>query len=302
MKLQIITDDLQTKVLDGVPDPTDDEIQDYYDANIDQFKTPETRDVRQIVNKDASKIEAARRLLEADSSDKSWTKVAKKYSSDEATSSAGGLRQALVAGQSGDPDFDDQVFGADEKTLVGPFKAQAGFYLIEVEKVTPASTTSLADAKDQISQTLKSSSQQLAATNFQNDFLAKWQKRSFCADDYVMDRCANFEAPPAQCSYQVADPDECGDAAVVSTKPVAPGTAGVVGAGAPAQGLPQGPHGVAPPIDATLQQGLPPGTTLPPGATAPTGAAPAGAAPTGAAPTGAAPTGAAPAGAAPTAP
>jgi parvulin-like peptidyl-prolyl isomerase len=292
VKLQAITSDLQKQALDAVPKPTDDEIQQYYDANIDQFKTPETRDVRQVVNKDAAKVQAAKVALEKDSSDKSWTKVAKKYSSDAATSTAGGLRQALVPGASGDQDFDDQVFGAEPKTLIGPFKGAAGFYLVEVEKITPASTTALADVKDQIKSTLAQSAQQLAETNFETDFLSKWRARSFCADDYVMDRCANYAAPPAQCSYQVANPDDCGDAPVVSTRPVAPGTAGVIGAGAPAVGLPQGPHGVAPPIDpsAAALQGLPQGAV--PGATGtvpPTGAAPAGAPPTGAAPTGAAP-------------
>ena len=44
------------------------EIEDFYDANKAQFEQPETRDVRQIVNKDQAKVEQAKALLEQDDS------------------------------------------------------------------------------------------------------------------------------------------------------------------------------------------------------------------------------------------
>ena len=57
-----------------------------------------------------------------------------------------------------------------------------------------------------------------------------------------------------------------------STKPQAPGTAGVFGAPA-AQGLPQGP--ITPAAATAATQGLPPGVTIP-GATGPPGTLPPG--------------------------
>ena len=89
--------------------------------------------------------------------------MAKKYSIDEATKSTGGLRQGVVAGQS-EPALDEQIFGAAEGELVGPFETDAGFYVIQVEKVTPAATQPLTDVSEQIRQTLAAQRQQEIAT------------------------------------------------------------------------------------------------------------------------------------------
>ena len=94
--------------------------------------------MRQILNKDEAKVEQAKALLEKDDSPANWKKVAAKYSTDTATKDSGGLRSGVAKGQS-DPALEGQIFSAPQGQLVGPFKAQAGFYLIEVEKITPAS-------------------------------------------------------------------------------------------------------------------------------------------------------------------
>ncbi len=82
---------------------------------------------------------------------------------------------------------------------MGPFQAQGGYYLIQVEKVTPAETTPLDEVSQQIKQQLSQGVQQQAVSDLQADFLAKWVQRSFCASDYVMDQCANF-TPPDSCN------------------------------------------------------------------------------------------------------
>ena len=109
--------------------------------------------MRVILTKEQAEAQAALAALQKDDSDETWQKVAKKYSIDEATKSTGGLRQGVVQGQS-EPALDDQIFSAQPNTLVGPFKGDAGYYVIEVEKITPAVTTPLDDVRQQISQTL----------------------------------------------------------------------------------------------------------------------------------------------------
>jgi hypothetical protein len=168
-----------------------------------------------------------------------------------------------VQGQ-GDPALDEQVFSAPLNQVAGPFQTDAGYYVIRVEKITPAQTTSLTDASDQIRQTLVSARQQQIAQDFQTDFLATWSNRTLCADDYRIDRCSNAEAPPSSCTKDVAEQQGC-DAPVPSTQPIQPGTAGVFGAPAPT-GLPQGP------ITPSAQQppgGVPPGLTPLPGGAQP---------------------------------
>ncbi len=275
--LQLVSDRIQTAVLPAEPTVTEDEIQTYYDENTVQFERPESRDVRVVLVKtqdDAAKVLAA---LQSDPSAKGFEQVAKQFSIDEATKSTGGLREAVVQGQS-EPALDEQIFSAPEGELVGPFQTDAGYYVIKVEGITPAETTPLDQAREQIKQTLIAARQQETAQAFQEDFQSKWVARTFCAEAYAIDRCANAPPPPSACTKELADTQGC-DAPVPSTRPIPPGTAGVFGAPA-AQGLPQGP---ITPQPATPAGALPPGVTLP-GTTAPPGTVPP-TAPQGAAPT-----------------
>ncbi len=259
VELQLLSDEIQKRVLPAEPSVSDSEIEDFYEANKAQFQQPETRDVREIVNRDQAKVERAKALLEQDDSPASWKKVAARFSTDAATKDSGGLRAGVAEGQS-DPALEEQIFSAAEGELVGPFQAQAGYHLIQVVKITPAETTPLSEISQQIGQQLAQAKQQQLGQNFQQDFLEKWRSRTFCADDYVIDRCENF-TPPRQ-AIPGAPP-------VVSTPAVQPGQATVF-PGQPIPALPQGP--ISP---TAAQPGIigPPGA-LPPGAVPPGGAPP----------------------------
>lgn len=260
VELQLLSDQVQKQVLAQDSGVSDSEIEDFYNANLAQFEQPETRDVRQIVNRDQAKVEQAKSLLEQDDSPASWKKVAARFSTDKATKDSGGLRAGVVEGQS-EPALEEQVFSAAEGQLVGPFKGQSDYYLIEVEKINPAQATPLSEVSEQIGQQLTQGKQQQISQNFQQDFLEKWRSRTFCADDYLIDRCENF-TPPLQ-TIPGAPP-------VISTPAVSPGRTAVF-AGQPIPALPQGPIQPA----AAQQPGVigPPGA-LPPG-TVPQGGAPA---------------------------
>jgi foldase protein PrsA len=268
VRLMLISDRIQAAVLPDNPPVSSDEVKAYYDANLAQFKQPETRDVRVILTKTEDDANAALAALQKDDSDGSFADVAKQYSIDDATKSTGGLRQGVVAGQS-EPALDTQIFSATQGDLVGPFKGDAGFYVIDVQKITPATTTSLSDATDQIKQTLVAARQQEIAQTFQTNFQTKWVARTFCADGYRIDRCANAEPVASTCTAEVAESQGC-PAPVPSTKPIAPGTATVFGA-AQTPGLPQGPVQPTPTVPAGATT---PGLTPVPGGAAPQTAPP----------------------------
>ncbi len=245
--LQLVSDQIQQDVIPEEPEVTDEEIDLYYEENQAQFEQPETRDVRQIKAQTEGEAEEALAALESDDSPGSWEDVAKEFSIDEATKGAGGLSQAVVEGQN-EPALDEQIFASPEGELVGPFETDTGWYVIQVESISPAQTQPLecpADdedctpASDTIRQTLVAARQQQLASRFQEDFTAKWKARTVCADDYLVDRCSNAEAPASLCTEEVAEETGCG-APVPSTKPILPGSAGVFGSPA-AVGLPQGP-------------------------------------------------------------
>ena len=283
VRLQLLSQRIQEEVL-GIepPDIPADEVAAYYEQNIDQFETPETRDVRLLLNTDQAKVEQAFTQLSQDDSPASWKQATKKFSIDEATAALGGLTQGVVKGQN-EPVLDEAIFSAPEGQVVGPVETDTGFYVLQVESITEASTQPLdQQTSDQIEQTLASEKQQEIATAYQADFLAEWRARTVCADDYAIDRCGNAPPPPDGCAGDdegeepgvdpaTGEPLEGCPAFVPSTQPVSPSSAG----DSTAVGLPQGPQGVAPPAPVVpgtpTIPGAPPGT-VPPGA--PPGAPP----------------------------
>jgi foldase protein PrsA len=259
-KIIVLSQELQKEVIPtNAPSVSEDLVRNFYEANKSQFTQPETRDVREIVNKDKAKVEQAKAILEKDDSDASWKKVAAKYSTDKATKTNGGLRQGVAQGQS-EPKLDEQIFAPSTTTgqLVGPFQGQAGWYLIEVEKVTPQSVTPIDKLESQIRQQLAQGEQQQIATAAQKSITDKWTARTFCAEGYVVQQCANYTPPPS--TTEGAPP-------VTSSGAVNPGQATVFPGQAPTA-LPQGPQYPAPKQQPSV---LGPGgaPTLPPGAAPP---------------------------------
>ena len=275
IRLIILGQDLQKAVVGTTPPSVPQEtVQNFYDANKAQFTQPETRDVREILNKDKSQVDAAKAQLEKSDSASNWKAAASKYSTDKATKSNGGLRKGVAKGQS-EPALDTQIFSAPTGQLVGPFKGQAGYYLIEVDKVTPASVTPLSKVESQIKQQLAQGLQQQKVSEVQASITAKWTSRTFCADAYVVQQCSNFTPPST--ATQGAPP-------VQSSGAVNPGHAATFPGQAPAA-LPQGPQYPAAKQPSVIGPSgaptLPPGTAPPSGAPPPSGAAPP---PSGAAP------------------
>ncbi|MDQ3728631.1 MAG: peptidyl-prolyl cis-trans isomerase [Actinomycetota bacterium] len=352
VELQILTQCLQDKVIPRDPsldddpnapqpragcesdeevDVSDDDIQAFYDDNIAQFETPETRDVRTLLNPDEDKAQEAADLLAEDASAENWKAVTKELSTDEATKDLGGLRPGVAPGQN-EPALDEAIFSAAEGEIVGPVETEAGFYVVEVEAVNAAATQPLdAATEDQIRAQLVTQEQQQAVTDFQDGFISKWRSRTVCSEDLLAndddgtieaqlaERCSNFSVPDDGCLADDPDdellpdpttgevptePEGCG--AFVPSRPVVPPLPlldadaqdpTAVPTSAPAgTALPQGVQG--PSVQALPQDALPLG--VPPTGAPPTGAPPTGAPPTGAPPTGAPPTGAPPTGAPPT--
>lgn len=212
VRLQVLSGKIQEELVPAEPEVSTDEIEAVYDANADQFTTPESRDVRLILARDREQADAALAELADDNSAAAFERVAKKFSSDEATRNSGGLREGVVEGQS-EPELDDAIFSAPEGELVGPVDTEQGYYVLQVDSIEPESTVSFEEAEPQLRETLVSARRdqltQLAVT----DFFNKWQRRTYCASDLRIPRCDNAseEDTSAQdCPQQAAlgDPDQ----------------------------------------------------------------------------------------------
>ncbi|PLX50433.1 MAG: hypothetical protein C0613_04205 [Desulfobulbaceae bacterium] len=137
----------------------DEEINSYYQQNISTYQKPEQRTARHILikadgtNDDESKARAEEILAQLRNG-ADFSELARKFSEDPGTAGQGGALGTFSRGQMV-PAFDEAVFGLAEGEISDLVKTRFGYHIIEVQSVTPARTTPLAEVKESITHTLK---------------------------------------------------------------------------------------------------------------------------------------------------
>lgn len=259
---------LQTKIVEQLeeeaPVPSSGEIEEYYEAaKSSQYTTPETREIRTVLNKDKTKAEEAKAQLEKDDSVESWEKVAKKYSTDPATKGKGGLQSGVAEGQLPEP-LNKTVFETDSGELGGPVKDSRGYTVFEVMTIDKEKTSELEEVKSQISTQLAEQASQQKKARFIRNFQSAWISRTFCAAGFAIELCANFkgsgrpaEADPACYEANPKKPAEACPAPITQVKPAQPGSITVL--------APEGQKLAQRPRPAGEEAALPEGAELPPG-------------------------------------
>jgi foldase protein PrsA len=202
-KLTTLRTKLQTDVTKGKDDVTDAQISAYYDKNKSRFATPETRDVRIILTKTEAEANEAKKALEDGGT---WKDVAKKYSTDDATKNNGGLLSGIAKGQQ-EKALDDAIFGASKGEIGGPVKTQFGWYVYEVEKVTPADQQTLDQAKDTIKQIIVSEQQQKALTTFEKNWEKTFKAQTLCRSGFTVEQCQNAPKTTPTATSTLAQPN-----------------------------------------------------------------------------------------------
>jgi foldase protein PrsA len=238
VRLEQLSNKLREKVVKGKDKVSDEQIRQYYDKNKKRFAQPERRDLRVVLTKTEERAQQARQALQ---DGQSWKRVAKRYSIDQASKNQGGSLLAVAKGQQ-EPALDKAVFAARKGQLQGPIKTQFGWYVFQVQKITPASQQTLEQAKATIRGILASENQQKALDAFIKDFQEKWREKTHCRSGYVTQDCENAPKPK-------------------STSTVPPGAVPQQGGGQAPPGTP--PQQQAPPQQAPPQQ-APPGAQTPP--------------------------------------
>ena len=150
------------KQVSGNPQPTQKDIQAYYDKNKDlQFTTPEQRCLSHILfNKDQKqKAEEVKQQLQNGGD---FAKLAKEYSQDPGSKDKGGDLGCQPKG-SFVPAFEEAAFGAKQGEIVGPVKTEFGYHIIKVNKIEAGGATPLKEVEPQIKDQI---AQQEQATKF----------------------------------------------------------------------------------------------------------------------------------------
>jgi len=281
VKLQLLSTQIQEAISKEAPPASSSEISDYYDTAKDaQYTTPESRDVRVVVNKDKAKIAAAKAALDKGDSAASWKKVATKYSSDPTTKAKGGLQPGLTEELlSSQAALKSAVFDNPTGVVVGPVSVEGNYFVLEVEKLNPAKVKSLAEVSAEIKTQLTQQVAQEVFSEFVAEYQSKWQSRTFCADGFVIERCANYvgsghptSAPPAcyEADPKGGTPKEC-PAPVAQVAPALPGSTTLLkpqGERLPQRARPEGLKEAGAEGATTLPEGVTPGAA---GAAPPTG-------------------------------
>jgi foldase protein PrsA len=183
--------ELQTKLTQDVTEDakkvSDADVEEYYEKNQKRFAQPERRDLLIVLTKTEAKADAAKQALD---SGQPWKQVVKQYSIDETTKAQGGKLAAVAKGQQ-DKALEDAVFAASKGEVQGPVKTQFGWYVFEVEKITPASQQSLEQSRDTIKNLLRSQRQQKTLDAFIKDFREEYKDETNCSDDYRVAECKN---------------------------------------------------------------------------------------------------------------
>jgi parvulin-like peptidyl-prolyl isomerase len=269
VRLQLLSEKIQAEITESAEGVSDSDAEQFYEANKSQFEQPESRNIRFVVNAEQGEIDQAVEQLREDNSPESWDEVAKEFSTDEATKGEGGVRESVVEGTF-DPALDTAIFDAPQGEVEGPVETPQGFYVFQVDSITEARTVPFDEAREQIDQQLQGQVEQEAFSDFLSDYRDRWTELTVCADDFVVDRCDNFETEAEPCpdeslpeEQQQQQLEQGCPPPVISASPGAPGS---VLPFTPVQGQPQRPHpaGDAAEAPASVPPGAIPGA---PGAT-----------------------------------
>ncbi|MCJ9428771.1 SurA N-terminal domain-containing protein [Kordiimonas marina] len=130
----------------------DGELEQAYDSRKDEFAKPELRGLNQVTFKDKAAAEA---FVKGVKDGKDFVKSAAKatdFSADE-INIGDQNRSDLVTDYN--KDISDAVFGAKKGDIVGPLESTTGWNVFQVTSITPGTSKSLDDVRDQLTKSLK---------------------------------------------------------------------------------------------------------------------------------------------------
>ncbi len=191
VKLNLLSQKIQQKIVKQKSTVTAAQIAKYYAENPKRFGVAEKRNLLIILTKTEAQANKAKQEI---ASGKSFESVAKRVSIDPTSKSNGGKLAGVVKGQE-EKALDTAVFAAQKNVLEGPIKTPFGYYIFEVQTITPGSQQSLKQAEPSIKQQLMATQQQQALSKFVKEFKKKWMSKTDCRSGYVVTDCKQYKAP-----------------------------------------------------------------------------------------------------------
>jgi len=146
VEMRLLTDAVQAAVAGSI-DPTDEELEAYFEKNISKYDQPEEIRASHILVDDKKTAEEALAQLKAGAD---FAELAKTYSKDTATKDKGGDLGWFSRGRMV-PEFDEAAFALKEIGDISDIvKTSYGYHIITLTGRKPAHTPTLDEVKDQV--------------------------------------------------------------------------------------------------------------------------------------------------------
>jgi foldase protein PrsA len=155
---------------------TDADAKAYYEEHPDEFKVAAGRTASHIL----VPTEAEAERIRAEATPENFAQLASENSTDTGTANQGGELGPVQKGTFV-PEFEKAALALKDGEISQPVKTQFGWHIIMVD-VTPARTTSFADAKDQIVSTQLAQKRQAEFTEWSEGVLEDWEGRTVYAN------------------------------------------------------------------------------------------------------------------------
>jgi foldase protein PrsA len=168
---------------------TDADAKAYYEEHPDEFKVAAGRVASHIL----VETEAEANSIRAEATPESFARLAEENSTDTGSAKQGGSLGPIQKGQLV-PEFEKVAFALEDGEISQPVKTQFGWHIITVD-VTPARTTSFADAKDQIISTQLDQKRQTEFTTWSEEVVEDWNGRTVYADPDLEPATTEAEQP-----------------------------------------------------------------------------------------------------------
>ena len=136
-----------TAIAEGIT-ISDAEIRSAFDERLDEFRTPETREIRQMVFDDEATAKNARQRL--DNGEDFAAVASSTLNWSDADTNLGTVTQATL-----DSDLAAAAFAAGAGAIVGPLRTAFGFHLMSIDTITASGVTQPEDVRDEIVSTLR---------------------------------------------------------------------------------------------------------------------------------------------------
>ena len=181
IKKNILASKIKKEILEEDVTPTDEEVRQAYEADKEEYKTPEQLKLRHILLKvsrratpeEAAKSEAkAKEALAKIKAGESFAKVAEEYSEDRHSSKKGGEIPPVRAGVKS-KEFDDAAWALDQGEVSGVFKDRRGYNILMLEETVPASYKEFDKVAQQIKRKIENEKRKEALDKFNEDLKAK---------------------------------------------------------------------------------------------------------------------------------